>query len=88
MSDPHDAIKCGGSKGFAVPPGGAIALELAPELSASVQIRTRDGSTVTATLAVGSTLHVQTPKEGEPPPDSVVISFLTSSADGEPSTAH
>jgi hypothetical protein len=38
MSDPHDAIKCGGSKGFAVPPGGAIALELAPELSASVQI--------------------------------------------------
>lgn len=88
MGDPKDIIESGGSKGFDVPPGGAIVFELTPGLSASVQIRTRDGATVTATLAAGSTLHVQTPKEGDPLPDSVVISLLTSSAGDEPATAH
>lgn len=88
MSDPQDTIKCGDSKGFAVAPGGVIVFEAPRDSSASVQIRARDGTTVTATLAAGSTLHVQTHREGEPLPDSIVISILTSSAGDDPATAH
>jgi hypothetical protein len=88
MSDPKDTIESGDSKGFAVAPGGVIVYEAPRELNASVQIRTRDGTTVTATLAAGSTLQVQTHRESEPLPDSIVISILTASAGDDPATAH
>lgn len=88
MSDPQNTIKRGGSKGIPVAPGGVVVYEAPRDSSASVLIHTRDGTVVTATLAAGSTLQVQTHREGEPLPDSIVISILTSSAGDDPTTAH